>query len=321
MPLQRRVVDFYAERSIDDTMIALKEHYNIDQNRSSINTVGQQIALEAKHFNAEECLSKKGAEAVADTLIVQVDGSMIPIVDYQSSEPESAQSEASQTKQAKKTRRCFWKEIRLCTVRDFKSEKTTYGSVLGSPVEVGLMMEQCSKYRGLGEESWVHGVADGAAWIAEQYETIFGANHQFLIDFYHLMEYVSAAGEEIHKDLQARGQWRSDQKLLLLNNQPGEVITELKNWLLADGGQERVKVNDCLRYIENREDNLDYQTAKENDLPIGSGEVESSQKSVIQKRLKLTGAWWNIDHAENVVQLRVMRANNHYSKFWSQKSA
>tara|TARA_B110000908_G_C10212941_1_gene431226 strand:- start:1210 stop:1515 length:306 start_codon:yes stop_codon:yes gene_type:complete len=46
-----------------------------------------------------------------------------------------------------------------------------------------------------------------------------------------------------------------------------------------------------------------------------------SSKSVIQKRLKLTGAWWNIEHAENVVQLRVMKANNHDSKFWSQKSA
>jgi len=321
MPLQRRITDFYAERSLDDTAKALKEHYNIDQNRSSINKVGHQIALEAKHFNAEECLSEEGAESVAGTLIVQVDGSMIPIVDYQSSEPEAAKSEASQPKKVKQKRHCFWKEIRLCTVRDFKSEKTTYGSVLGSPVEVGLMMEQCSKYRGLGEESWVHGVADGAAWIEEQYETIFGANHQFLIDFYHLMDYTSAAAEEIHKDLEARSQWRSHQKLRLLNNQSGEVIAELKSWLLTDEGQERIKVNDCLRYIENREDNLDYQTAKENGLPIGSGEVESSQKSVIQKRLKLTGAWWNIKHAENVVQLRVMRANNHYSKFWSQKSA
>jgi hypothetical protein len=42
---------------------------------------------------------------------------------------------------------------------------------------------------------------------------------------------------------------------------------------------------------------------------------------VIQKQLKLTGAWWKIEHAENVVQLRVMRANNHDSKFWSQKTA
>jgi hypothetical protein len=246
---------------------------------------------------------------------------MIPIVDYQSSDPETAQSEASKTKTAKKIRHCFWKEIRLCTVRDFKSEKTTYGSVLGSPVEVGLMMEQCSKYRGLGEESWVHGVADGAAWIAEQYETTFGANHQFLIDFYHLMEYVSGAGEEMHKDLEIRSQWRSRQKIRLLNNQSGEVIAELRNWLLTNEGSEGIKVNDCLRYIENREDNLDYETAKENGLPIGSGEVESSQKSVIQKRLKLTGAWWKIEHAENVVQLRVMRANNHDSKFWSQKTA
>jgi hypothetical protein len=321
IPLQRRITDFYAERSLDDTVQALLTHYNIEQNRSSINTVVQQIAREAKHFNAEQYLTNKDVKLHAETLIVEVDGSMIPIVEYGSKATEDIKIKAPIEKKSKKTRSCHWREIRLCTVKDFKSEVTTYGTVLGSPVEVGLMMEQCCKNRGYGENSWVHGVADGAPWIEEQYETIFGTNHTFLIDFYHLMEYISSAGDVIYKDSKMRKQWREKQKSLLLNNESKSVIAELRKWLKKSKDTEGEKVKACLRYMENREGNLDYKTAKEKGLPIGSGEVESAHKSIIQKRLKLTGAWWKIEHAENVVNLRVMRANKLDSKFWTEKVA
>jgi hypothetical protein len=36
-------------------------------------------------------------------------------------------------------------------------------------------------------------VGDGARWIANQVEEKFGSNGAYLIDFYHLCEYLSAA--------------------------------------------------------------------------------------------------------------------------------
>ena len=54
----------------------------------------------------------------------------------------------------------------------------------------------------------------------------------------------------------------------------------------------------CYRYIANREDSLDYKEALEKDLPIGSGEIESSHRYVIQKRLKIAGAWWKPETVE-----------------------
>ena len=41
--------------------------------------------------------------------------------------------------------------------------------------------------------------------------------------------------------------------------------------------------------FEHRKHDLDYKTALEKGLPIGSGEIESAHRYVIQERLKLPG--------------------------------
>ena len=50
-------------------------------------------------------------------------------------------------------------------------------------------------------------------------------------------------------------------------------------------------VHICHRYLNNRIHQLDYKSAIGKGLPIGSGEIESAHRYVIQKRLKLSGAW------------------------------
>jgi hypothetical protein len=52
---------------------------------------------------------------------------------------------------------------------------------------------------------------------------------------------------------------------------------------------------------------------------IGSGEVESRHRSVIQKRMKIPGAWWREDNAENM--LRSLRANRDWQDYWNQQAA
>ena len=63
---------------------------------------------------------------------------------------------------------------------------------------------------------------------------------------------------------------------------------------------------------------LDYQRAQAPGPPIGSGEVESGYKQVLQKRLKIAGAWWLQRHAERMLQLRTVRANGDWNKYWTE---
>jgi hypothetical protein len=60
----------------------------------------------------------------------------------------------------------------------------------------------------------------------------------------------------------------------------------------------------------------DYKTAIEQDLPIGSGEIESVHRYVLQKRQKLAGTWWEINNAKNMINLRTCRANNLWDDYW-----
>jgi hypothetical protein len=63
---------------------------------------------------------------------------------------------------------------------------------------------------------------------------------------------------------------------------------------------------------------LDYQAALAQDLPIGSGEIESAHRYIIQQRLKLTGAWWTPDNVDSMLALRIIRANNKRDEYWNQ---
>ena len=59
------------------------------------------------------------------------------------------------------------------------------------------------------------------------------------------------------------------------------------------------------------------QGALEAGLPIGSGEVESGNRSVIQARLKRSGAWWKEENAEEMLALRTLRASGQWESYWA----
>ncbi|OQX00859.1 MAG: hypothetical protein BWK80_61130 [Desulfobacteraceae bacterium IS3] len=66
----------------------------------------------------------------------------------------------------------------------------------------------------------------------------------------------------------------------------------------------------------NRAGQSGYKEAQENGLPIGSGEIESAHRYIIQKRLKIAGAWWKEKNAQNILSLRVLRANGDWESYW-----
>ena len=142
-------------------------------------------------------------------------------------------------------------------------------------------------------------------------EKIFGCQMTYTIDFFHLCEYLSNAVEGIIKDKKA---WMKEKKDLLKKGKIKEVLLELKN--LQKKNKEHKGLKDCIRYIENRKSQFAYDKAIENDLPIGSGKIESAHRNIIQERIKIPGAWWKISSAENIVNLIILRENKDWEKFW-----
>jgi hypothetical protein len=150
-----------------------------------------------------------------------------------------------------------------------------------------------------------------------------GEQASYLIDFYHLSEYLAGAAEVVAGANKTA--WLQQQQQRMKTNRVSEVLRELRAYqapvqvkTAAAAAVETDPVKSCRQYLEHRLCYLDYAGALSRDLPIGSGEVESGHRSVIQARLKLSGAWWKEETAENMLALRTLRANDNWDSYWSE---
>jgi hypothetical protein len=170
----------------------------------------------------------------------------------------------------------------------------------------------------MGNRSLIHAVGDGAVWIADQVEQQFGAQANYLVDFYHVCEYLSAAATAIQPNARQADVWMEEQKQRLKSGQTDQVLHALLPAVEEGGIEDKdAPVRCCHRYLSHRRGQLDYASALKAGLPIGSGEIESAHRYLVQKRLKLSGAWWRVDNADHMLALRVCRANQQWRAYWS----
>jgi hypothetical protein len=168
----------------------------------------------------------------------------------------------------------------------------------------------------------VHAVGDGAPWIAGQIEEQFGDQGAYLIDFYHVCEYLSSAAKGIAPDAATTKVWMETQKDALKTGRLDEVLRTLApNREAPETSDDQAPVRTCHRYLGDRKEQLKYREALAEGLPIGSGEIESAHRYVAQKRLKLPGAWWRVEHAEYMLALRINRLNGDWQAYWTALAA
>jgi Uncharacterised protein family (UPF0236) len=243
-------------------------------------------------------------------LITEMDGSMLPVVE--TAEPVAGAARVDR----RKTRQVSWKEARLALAHAPGSVTPIFGATLGSVKEAGERLAVCALEAGGGSQTKFHAVGDGAVWITEQMEEQFGTQAQYLVDFYHLCEYLSAAGDVIAGN--DKSAWMEEKKDWLKDNCWKDVLEALRPCLeQANVPDPDAPVRACFRYISNRSNFLDYKGALAAGLPIGSGEIESGHRYVFQKRLKIAGSWWEQENLKKMIALRVLRANRGWEDYWS----
>ena len=94
------------------------------------------------------------------------------------------------------------------------------------------------------------------------------------------------------------------------------MIESLRPHLESEEKEDRnAPVRRCLRYFINRTGQFDYSEARKRGLPVGSVEIESAHRYVIQERLKIAGAWWTPENARFMLALRVDRADGYWNKY------
>jgi hypothetical protein len=307
VPLQRRITDFGADVPFGKVSEKLTEHYGITVPYSAARDITEK---HARHMKNNEMPKSTVPDAPGvGCVIAETDGTMIPVADTADGVIGAGPSDR------RKTRKGRWKEARLTLSHAKGSVNPRFGCTLGGPDEAGDRLADCAIRSGLGQNTQVHCVGDGAPWIFRQVNRVFGAQAEFLIDFYHLCEYLSSASKICAPDDYPNFFGR--QKRLMKENRVSAVLEELQPHIEPDSvPDEKAPVRSCYRYIGNRQGQFDYKGASEKGLPVGSGEIESAHRYIIQKRLKISGAWWKEDNAENMIALRVLRANKEWEDYW-----
>lgn len=305
-PLQRVVTDFGADVAFAQVEDKLVEHYGILLAPSTIRRVTEAHAqaIYATTSVDETWPGEDGRE----TVVVEMDGGMVPTV-----EADAAQ------KDKRKGKKLQWKEAKLCLAHEAGSKTLSYGGTLqGDVAEAGKQLFGCARTAGFGKGSRVHALGDGAEWIALQVEERFGSQGNYLVDFYHVCDYLSAAAATIYSAAEMSKAWFNQQKERLKAGKCAEVIESLRAHIETDEvADSEAAVRSCHRYLSRREDQLDYPGALANNLPIGSGEIESAHRYIVQKRLKLPGSWWCAANAEHMLALRLNRANKQWDSYWN----
>ncbi|MCG9892215.1 MAG: UPF0236 family protein [Thermosynechococcaceae cyanobacterium MS004] len=161
----------------------------------------------------------------------------------------------------------------------------------------------------------MHGVGDGATWIAAQMEERFGDSSRFLLDFYHLCDYLAPASRVCAPN--APKSWMEQQKTRLTQNHFRAVLKVLKPFREPDSVPDtQAPASAVYRYLDNRPQHLDYKSSIAAKLPIGSGEIGRAHRYIIQARLKRSESWWTVEKAESMLALRVLRANQDWDAYW-----
>ena len=307
LPLQRVIVDFAADQPFAHARLKVCEHYGFEIGESTIQriTLGHAQALFEAGQAPQDFPQMVGRHK---EIIAQTDGGMIPIVE----------SDPSQ-KDKRKGKTLFWREAKISLAHAKGSKTPVYaGTIEGGVETAGRQLLACAVRAGFGADSHVHAVGDGAPWIVGQVEEQFGTQGNYLIDFYHVCEYLSAAAKAIAPDATAQEAWMEAQKNALKTGRLDQVLRALAGSIEApEIVDDQAPVRQCHRYLSGRGNQLNYRDALANDLPIGSGEIESAHRYIAQQRLKLPGAWWRVEHAEYMLALRITRRNGDWGPYWA----
>jgi len=153
-------------------------------------------------------------------------------------------------------------------------------------------------------------LADGAEEMWNRLDTIaqdVADDAQRRVDFWHVVEYLAQAAKAMHSPARAKlvlSHWKG---LLLDEHDAVETILgELSTSLHPE-------VDEARRYLLNHADQMDYAAARAEGLPIGSGNVEATCKSLLSQRLKRSGSRWKTDTGEHVVQLRALQLSDRWN--------
>jgi hypothetical protein len=183
LPLQRAVTDFGADHAFGRVPEKLKEHYGITLPVSTVRNITETHARYICERRSRERIEEYPGVPGRDCVIAETDGSMVPVVVTDKNAEDR-----------RKGKEYLWKEARLSIAHVPGETTLRFGAEFQEGVDgAGKNLFGCACRAGFGTGTYLHSVGDGAPRTCGQVEKQFGSQGHYLVDFYHVCEYLEGA--------------------------------------------------------------------------------------------------------------------------------
>lgn len=276
------------------------------------------------NWSAENCTDQ--------TLVTGADGVMVPLVTQEQKE-KRRDSEAKKRQQEgrKSTARACrpragsdgpYKEFKIVSFYDPDKAHMYALGTSGDHAALGRMMRRTGLQLKIPSAKHKYSVTDGAEWISKQYSKQLPMLEENILDYYHLREHVTLAGQALYGEgtAQARG-WREDMMGYVWNQGSLVMLDRLGNYVRCHRSGPKAEALKSLReYVAKRVNMTDYPSYRKLGYDCGSGPTESFC-GTLTARLKGRGMRWNKDNAESVMALGSLYYSRLWDNYWDKQRA
>ena len=159
-------------------------------------------------------------------------------------------------------------------------------------------------------------VADGAHdnW---RYLDALAPEATAVVDFYHGAEQLKSALDARYGENDARGraQFHKLRHLLLEDPDGVEKVIRALDYQRKRFPR-RTRIGEVLRYFRRNRHRMRYADTQARHLPIGSGVVEATCKTLVTQRLKRSGMRWRRPGGQAILTLRALIQSSRFDQAW-----
>ena len=140
-----------------------------------------------------------------------------------------------------------------------------------------------------------------------------------IVDFYHACEHLKEGCDAAWGESTPRGNAEFERlKILLKEDEYGadRVIHMLKYHRGRSKGNQRKRLETQLTYFRNQQPRMHYAAYLRDNLPIASGVMEASCKTLVTQRLKQSGMTWSRSGGQAILTLRSLIQSDRWDAAW-----
>ena len=177
--------------------------------------------------------------------------------------------------------------------------------------------------QGIEQASRVVWLSDGGAGFWRAFRELFGSFATGILDFYHAAQNLWKA-VKVWKDgrsRRARAWWQWARRRMRYGT-VDDVLVELYVERAKEHLRPAVRqaLENLCTYLETHREHIDYARFRQEELPIGSGFLESACKWLIQQRFKGVGMRWSESGFNHLLHLRLAWANERFECLFARAS-